>query len=109
MSNRIQKVEPTSVSKPCSNAMLAAGGSDPALLQRFMKEFFPYGEFRKAGIFTKEMRGDYYWQAYKICHYLGLKTVYEYGKDEIRCHVSYVEGKRPPGTPFVEVYPSIYD
>lgn len=109
MPNRKQKVEPSSVSKPCSNAMLAAGGSDPELLKRFMKEFFPYREFRRAGIFTKEMRGDYYWMAYKICHYLGLKTIYEYHKDEVRCHVTYVEGKRPPGTPFVEVIPSIYE
>lgn len=109
MSNKKPKAEPTYVSKPCSNVMLAAGGSDPELLKRFMKEFFPYGEFRKAGIFTKEMRGDYYWMAYKICHCLGLETIYEYGKDEIRCHFSYAEGKRPPGTPFVEVFPSIYD
>lgn len=95
--------------KPSNEELLAAGGTNPELLKRFMKEFFPYGECRMAGMFTKEMRNDYYWQAFAVCKYFGLKIIYEYGKDEIRCHISYAEGKRPPGTPFIEVTPSIYD
>lgn len=91
------------------NAMLVAGGKDVELLKRFMKEFFPYSEFRRAKIFTKEMKGDYYAQAYSICRFLGLKTIYEYGVEEVRFHCSYAEGKRPPGTPFIEVIESIYD
>ncbi len=88
------------------------------LLERFMKEHFPYAEFKKAGIFTKEMRGDYEAQAKWICSRLGLKTIYEYGKDEIRCHLSYEEGPRPTWIngdgelktePFVTVIPSIYE
>lgn len=59
------------------------------VLENWMKEFFPYSEFRKVGVFTKEMRGDYEAQAARICHRLGLKSIYEYGKEEIRCHITY--------------------
>lgn len=78
------------------------------VLERFMKEFFPYKEFKKAGIFTKEMRNDYKAQAKWVCDHFGYKTVYEYGAKEIRCHISYA-GKRPPDEPFVTVIPSIYE
>lgn len=57
-------------------------------LRNFMREFFPFTEFRKAGIFTKEMKGDYLAQSQKICHIFGYKTIYEYGAKEIRCHLS---------------------
>lgn len=98
------------------------------LLESFMKEFFPYGEFKRAGIFTKEMKGDYPSQAQRICNRLGLNSIYEYGKDEIVCHISYdsglkhdkagVESATPmfvnnegelKEEPFVTVIPSIYD
>lgn len=95
--------------RPSDSELLAAGGSDAELLKRFMKEFFPYSEFRKANVFTKEMRNDFYWQSHVICRLMGLNIIYEYGKEEIRYHASYAEGKRPPGTPFVEVIPSIYE
>lgn len=87
----------------------AKGGKDPELLKRFMKEFFPYSELRKAGFFTKEMSGDYYAQAVRVCNRMGLGSIYEYRSKEIRCHLTYVEGKRPPDEPFVTVIPSIYD
>jgi hypothetical protein len=64
-------------------------------LENFMKEFFPYSEFKKIGMFTKEMQGDYKAQAKKICRYFGFKTVYEYGAIECNVHLSYAEGKRP--------------
>lgn len=92
--------------------------ADKDLLKRFMQEHFPYAEFKKAGIFTKEMRGDYEAQAKRICDQLGYKTVYEYGSVEIRCHISYEEGERPTWVnaigelktePFVTVIPSIYE
>lgn len=81
--------------------------ADKGVLKRFMQEFFPYCEFKKAGIFTKEMRGDYEAQAKKICDYLGYNSIYEYGKDEIRCHISEVNPSSD--TPFVTIIPSIYD
>lgn len=85
------------------------------VLENWMKEFFPYGEFKRAGVFTKEMRGDYEAQAKKICNRLGLNSIYEYGKDEIRCHISYVKPGCPSGMqsdltkPFISVTPSIWD
>ncbi len=92
--------------------------NNSALLERFMKEHFPYAEFKKAGLFTKEMRGDYEAQAQWVCSRLGLKSIYEYGKDEIVCHLSYEEGARPTWIneegklktePFITVIPSIYE
>jgi hypothetical protein len=96
-------------SKHISNEMLAAGGKDAGVLERFMKEFFPWGECRRAGMFNKQIRTDYYAQALWVCKYFGYKSVFEYGAYEIRCHISYAEGERPKGTPFIEVTPSIYD
>ncbi len=79
-----------------------------AVLKRFMLEHFPFTPLRKAGFFTKEMRGDYKAQAKRVCERFGYKTVYEYGAEEVRCHVTYA-GKRPENEPFVTVIPSIYD
>lgn len=96
------------------------------VLKRFMQEFFPYAEFRKAGVFTKEMRNDYEAQAKHICNHLSLKSIYEYGSEEIRCHITYADPKCPAGMatyrpliddgngnlipePFVTVIPSIWD
>lgn len=79
------------------------------LLKNFMKEFFPFSEMRKMGLFTKEMKGDYQAQSERICKFLGLKTIYEYGAEEMSAHLSYANGKRPVGEPFVTVFPSIYE
>jgi len=79
-----------------------------AVLKRFMLEHFPFTPLRKAGFFTKEMRGDYKAQAKRVCERFGYKTVYEYGAEEVRCHVTYA-GKRPESEAFVTVIPSIYD
>jgi hypothetical protein len=97
------------------------------VLINFMKEFFPYPEFKKAGVFGKELRGDYKAQAEIICRILGLKSIYEYGKDGIRCHITYANPDCPIGIdtngrplrvavngylqeePFITVIPSIWD
>ena len=109
MKNRITTVEPDSVSPPISNILLAAGGSDPELLKRFIKEFFHFPSLLKAGFFTKEMKNDYYAQAERICHFFGYESVFEYGAEEITCHITYAEGKRPKDEGFITVIPSIYD
>lgn len=83
-------------------------GSEPSLLKKFMNEFFPYGEFKKSGIFTKEMKGDYPWMAYIICNFLGLSIIYEYRKDDTIYHATYEIGKRPDNIGFTEIIPSIY-
>jgi hypothetical protein len=75
------------------------------VLERFMKEFFPYADCKKAGLFTKEMKGDYQAQANKICEWFGFDSVYEYGSEEIRCHISEGETDKP----FITVIPSIYE
>lgn len=79
-----------------------------AVLKRFVQEHFPFTPLRKAGFFTSEMRGDYKAQAARVCQWFGYKSVYEYGAEEIRCHVT-VAGKRPDDMPFITVIPSIYD
>lgn len=97
------------------------------VLANWMKEFFPYGEFRKAGVFTKDMRGNYKVQSEYICKILGLKSIYEYGKDEIRCHITYANPDCPIGIctngrpltinnsgflkdePFITIIPSIWN
>jgi len=79
------------------------------VLERFMKEFFPYGPLQKAGFFTKEMRGDYKAQAARVCQWFGFKTVYEYRADELRCHLTYADNAHPANEGFVTVLPSIYE
>lgn len=88
---------------------LRLGGKDPELLKRFMKEFFPWAVLKKAGLFTPEMKGNYYAQAVRVCKWMGLKSIYEYGSKEMRCHLTYVEGKRPEGEGFITLTKSIYD
>jgi hypothetical protein len=103
---------------PIDEELIAFGGKDAGVLERFLKEQFDFAAFKKAGFFTKEMRNDYYAQAKRICIYFGYKSVFEYGAEEIRCHISYVEGHRPISVdengdlktePFVTVIPSIYE
>lgn len=84
---------------------LAFGGSDYGVLKRFMKEFFPYTTFRKVGFFSKEMKGNYYMQAERVCVWFGYETVFQYGSEEIRCHLSEV---KPEGE-FITVVKNIYE
>lgn len=79
------------------------------VLKNFMKEHFDFKGLCKAGFFTKEMKNDYPAQAERVCMRLGLKSIYEYGVEEIRCHISYAEGKRPEDEGFVTVIPSWLD
>lgn len=73
-----------------------------------MLEMFDFGELKKSGIYSKEIkRNDYQAQADRICHYFGFKTVFEYGKDSIQCHLSYAN--RMLEEPFVTVIKSIYE
>ena len=62
------------------------------VLENFMKEFFPFKEFKEIGFFTKDMRGDYQAQADKVCKFFGYKSVFEYGVKEVSCHISYGSG-----------------
>lgn len=73
---------------------LQYGGNDADVLARFMKEFFPFQELCKAGFFAKEIKGDYYAQAKRVCDFFGYNSVFEYGAAEVECHISYT-GDRP--------------
>jgi hypothetical protein len=107
--NKNEKLSKEQENPPIANVLLVAGGSDAGVLKRFMVEFFPFTELRKAGFFTKEMKVDYYAQAKRVCDLFGYKSVFEYGAKEIRCHLSYV-GERPENDKeFITVIPSIYD
>jgi hypothetical protein len=85
-------------------------------LENFMKEHFPFKELKGVGFFTKEMKGDYKAQAERVRKFFGYKTVYEYGAEEVRCHISY-SGNRPltlsetgvTEEPFITVKESIYE
>ena len=84
------------------------------VLEKFMKENFPYPEFKKMGFFTKEMKGDYKAMAEKICWFFGYKTVYEYGAKEIRCHLTLddrltITEDGIHEEPFIIVIPSLFD
>lgn len=81
------------------------------VLERFMQEHFPFNEFKKIGVFGKEMKGDYPAQAKRICEIFGYETVYEYGAEELCCHISYSNSylKENPEQPFVIVISSIYE
>jgi hypothetical protein len=59
-------------------------------LKSFMKEHFDFSTLKKVGFFSKGMKfNDYEGQAKRLCTFFGYKSIYEYGKHEIRCHISY--------------------
>ena len=89
--------------------LLQYGGKDAGVLKRFMQEFFPYREFNKIGFFTKEMKGNYYLQAKRVCLFLGYKTVFEYRSKEVVCHVSVPSKMIKKDDKFLTILPSIYD
>ena len=81
-------------------------------LKAFMQENFYFGGLKKDGVFPKEMKfNDYEGQAKIICHILGLESIYDYGKHEIRCHITYAGGRpisvdekgKLKTTPFIEI------
>jgi len=82
---------------------------ESGVLERFMKEFFPFRDFMRIGFFTKEMKGDYKAQAKKVCNFFGYETVYEYRAKEVRCHISNANPADHQGEPFITVIPNIYD
>jgi len=66
------------------------------ILKNFLEEFFDFYTLRKVGFFPKEMKKiDIHGQAKRICQWFGFKTVFEYGVDKVRCHISCADGHRP--------------
>ena len=62
-------------------------------LKSFLIANFSYKDLKKAGFFKDIKFNDYEGQAKKICDFFGYKNIYEYGKHEIRCHISYSESR----------------
>lgn len=95
------------------------------VLERFMKEHFPYAFFKKIKFFDKQIRFDYKAQAARVCDFFGYKSVYEYGSKEIRCHLTYGgsdmcglgsersmhvdDSGKLQEEPFITIIPSIYE
>ena len=87
--------------KPDSYAMLSEG-EKLELLKNFLTEHFDFKELKKAGFYKKEIKKtDYKKQAERICKYFGYETVYEYNFKTTYAHISYVDGQRPEGEPFL--------
>lgn len=62
-------------------------------LKNFMLEHFDFDGLRNAGVFKGIKKKDYQAQADRICHIFGYKTVFEYGTEDIRCHITYGSGE----------------
>ena len=81
---------------------LLSAGEKERLLKNFLEEHFDFAELKKVGFYDKTIkRKDYQKQADRICKFFGYKTVYEYGSKTIYAHISYAEGHRPEGEPFL--------
>jgi len=88
--------------------VLSTGGKDE-LLKNFIEEFFDYDELQKVGFWKGISKTDYKSQAERICKYFGLKTIYEYGAEPMKAHLTYAKGHRPKDEPFVTEFTSIYE
>jgi hypothetical protein len=96
-----QKANKEAVSKPELYTVLSAGDK-LELLKNFLTEHFDFKELKKAGFYKKEIKKtDYKEQAERICVFFGYKTVYEYNFKTTYAHISYVDGHRPEGEPFL--------
>ena len=79
------------------------------LLKNFIEEFFDYDELQKVGFWKGISKTDYKAQAERICKYFGFKTIYEYGAQPMKAHLTYAKGHRTKDEPFVTEFPSIYE
>lgn len=58
-------------------------------LKKFMLDHFDFDSLKKSGFYKNIKRKDYQAQADRVCYFFGYKSVFEYGTEEIRCHISY--------------------
>lgn len=92
-----------------SEELVKYGGKDAGVLERFMKEFFPFQDLKSVGFWKKELRGEYYLQAKRVCIFFGYESVFEYGSKPVTAHLSYVKKEDIESNPFIYHKPSIYD
>lgn len=62
-------------------------------LKSFMQANFCFSSLKKAGLFKNVKFNDYEEQAKRLCRMFGYESIYEYGKHEIRCHISYAHDR----------------
>jgi len=67
---------------------------DKNILKKFIEDNFDIKTLVKIGFLKKEIKKDYIKIADRICTFFGYDEIYEYGKNEIRAHLSYA-GDRP--------------
>lgn len=77
---------------------------DLELLKNFLLEQFDFNDLKKCGLLSKEIKKtDYEKQANRICEYFGFDNIFQYGFNEVKAHITYVEGQRPIKEPFVTI------
>ena len=77
---------------------------DLELLKKFLLEHFDFNGLKKCGFFGKEIkRKEYQKQADRICNHFGFETIYQYGFNEVKAHLTYEEGSRPKDESFVTI------
>lgn len=87
--------------KPDGYTLLCAGEKE-RLLKNFLEEHFDFTELKKVGFYDKTIkRKDYQKQVDRICQFFGYDTVYQYNFKTTYAHISYADGKRPEGEPFL--------
>lgn len=75
-----------------------------------MLENFDFDCLKEAGFFGKEIkRKDYEAQAERVKRFFGLDSIYDWGKEEISCHLSYPRTEPKPLTiqphePFIHTF-----
>ena len=78
--------------------------TDLELQVKFLKEHFDFEELKKIGFYSKDIKKkDYQKQIDRICQYFGFDSIFQYRFETKSAHLSYAEGKRPKGEPFVTV------
>jgi len=83
---------------------------DLELLKNFLSEHFDFDDLKKFGLFDKNIkRKDYQKQADRICMFFGFETIYEYGFNEVKAHITYADGFRPEKEPFVTIIKPWYE
>jgi len=78
--------------------------SDFELQVKFLKENFDFKELKKIGFYARNIKEkDYQKQIDRICQFFSLDSIFQYNFETTSAHLSYAEGKRPKGSPFVTV------
>lgn len=78
--------------------------TDFDLQVKFLKEHFDFKELKKIGFYSKDIKEkDYQKQIERICLYFDFDSIFQYRFQTTSVHLSYAEGKRPKGEPFVTV------